>query len=112
MVVQVTQTRATACEPAPFPYPIWGHRVVEDADAQRVLVFGGWGGPTRAIEGIWGLRFSRQIWERQRTTGPSPVATGFPAVAFDTTRRRVIYFGGWAPDAREPADELWTLELL
>ena len=76
-----------------------GHGMVYDEARGRVVAVGGFAYP-------W--RFETLEWEGEdwldRVTPVSPVYRTDPAVAYDSTRRRTVLFGGWG---NQPLADTW-----
>jgi hypothetical protein len=77
--------------PAAAPPDRWWHGMVWDAARQRVVLFGGTGGPGVPTDDTW--EWDGRVWSRIATRfSPSP-RRGH-AMAFDAARGHTIVFGG------------------
>ena len=97
-----------------LPPPRYGHGAIYDAVRDRLLIFGGYGGPcdldeveTCDLNDLWALSLSGiPTWEQISTTGPSPPARHSAAVIYDPARDRMIVSGGSNSEG-----DTWALSL-
>jgi hypothetical protein len=85
------------------------HVAVVDAPGDRMIVFGGSDG-TQLLNDTWALPLSGDPgWVRVDVQGPAPTPRFSLAGAMDTTRRRLLVFGG--SDGSAFLNQLWALNL-
>ncbi|MBI5527235.1 MAG: hypothetical protein HY897_12945 [Deltaproteobacteria bacterium] len=78
------------------PLARWGHAMVYDEERQRVVVFGGsyYDGSSRYLADTWEWDGAAGIWIERTPAGVKPGARSRHAMAYDSTRRKVVLFGG------------------
>ena len=69
-----------------------GHALAYDNARGRVILFGGFTGPSFSLSDTW--EWDGNVWT-QRTPATSPPARGDHALAYDSARGRVVLFGGY-----------------
>ena len=90
------------------PSPRALHAAVYDDRRDRMMVFGGRGGP--AVNDLWELTFSGSLeWRRIDTIGTPPAPRFDHVVVFDPSRYRILVFGGM--DAGGAFNDAWSLSL-
>jgi hypothetical protein len=82
-------SRWTARNPATKPSARAGARMVFVSDRQRLVLFGGWD-LTTTLADTW--EWDGTNWHLLASTGPPDRQR--PALAYDSTRRRLVMFGG------------------
>ncbi len=98
------------------------HVAFFDATRNRLLVFGGNTAapamcnptPPHYEEAVWAYRVDCEAWERIEPNGPAPLDRSRMALAHDTTRNRVLLFGGrkrLPSGSYENYDEVWAFDL-
>ena len=112
-------TGPTAWQPlriaGPTPAPRWAFSAAYDAQADRVIVFGGVAfdpllGQDVLLHDVWQLSLAgTPQWSEIRAEGAYPPGRSSSAVAFDPVRDRLIVFGGDTDDAERNA--VFSLEL-
>lgn len=90
----------TNMEPATAPYGPLGARMVYDAGADRMILFGGWD-PTNlsdsgAFSDTWAYDYNTNAWTKMEPE-VSPPGRYFHAMAHDAESKRVILWGGYGP---------------
>jgi len=99
----------------PGPAPRWAFSAAYDAQADRVIMFGGVAFDPLLeqnvyLHEVWQLSLAGSPqWTEIRPEGTSPAGRSGSAVAFDPVRDRLIVFGGDTDDAAK--DETFSLEL-
>jgi hypothetical protein len=105
----------TSVGPASSPPARTDHALAYDSVSREVLLFGGWewfGGSPRYLADTW--RWNGTRWQ-QLTPAGAPGARIMPAMASDTTRNRVVLFGGqlfsgaYSPETWEWDGATWAL---
>jgi hypothetical protein len=77
------------------PTGLSGHSAVVDLTAKHMLVFGGINQGGGYSQTLYQLKlFAPHAWSSVSTTGPTPTARAFHAVAMDHVENRMILFGG------------------
>jgi hypothetical protein len=90
------------------PSPRALHSAIYDERRDRMIVFGGRGGP--ALNDLWELTFSGTLeWRPIVAQGPAPAPRFDHVAVYDPTRYRVIVFGGM--DAGGAFSDAWILNL-
>ncbi|MCX5970928.1 MAG: hypothetical protein NTV14_05420 [Coprothermobacterota bacterium] len=90
------------------PTPRIWHKMVWDDQEKKVLLFGG-SNPEAANSGmsdLWSFDFSLRQWTRLHPIGEHPSTRAAFAMAWDSTRGKLVLFGGQHPDEKK---EEWTL---
>lgn len=86
-----------------------GHSVICDEHSQRMLAFGGAGGPYQ--NNAWELPLSGGLtWTPIQASGTPPSAWSEHAAVYDSVRDRMIVFGG-TDDEGVAHNEAWTFSL-
>ena len=97
------------------PWQRFGAAAVYDASASRMVLFGGIVSPNFPVplNDAWALSLSGgPTWNQLALAAPLPSARYYCGAAFDSARRRLLVFGGIAPDApTDLVNELWALDL-
>lgn len=109
---------------SPDPGMLYGHTMVYDQIADRMLMFGGtFDGRLARDTQVWELPlrdvtpdgFGRLAWKPLTVMGPVPAARFFHSAAFDPSENRLVIFGGHAgsfPRGQEKVlSDTWALEL-
>lgn len=93
----------------PAPSGRLAHRAVYDAPRDRMLVFGGFDG-AQELNDVWALQFTPTLqWVQLSPAGPFPVGRHSAGLIDDTTRDRLVLFGGY--DGLGSRNDLWELPL-
>jgi N-acetylneuraminic acid mutarotase len=95
-----------------WPAARFRHTAVWDPDADRMLVFAGYGGgfPGGYLNDVWSYRPTAKGWERLE-----PLTEGMPAsrarhvAVWDSTRQRMLAMGGFAGGI-EYLSDLWAFD--
>jgi hypothetical protein len=84
---------------------------IYDPVGQRMILFGGWGGPT--LDDTWSLSLVDPSpgWQRIATAGPRPPARLEHTSIYDPVRHRMIIFGGKNTVAPYFMNDAWELDL-
>ena len=76
------------------PSPRWGHGVAYDADRERVVLFGGWPGPSPVIDAeTW--EWDGVQWELVAPAGAGPRTWIFFGMVYDPIRELTLVHGGY-----------------
>ncbi len=90
------------------PSPRALHAAVYDDRRDRMLVFGGRGGPP--LNDLWELTFSGSLeWRTIQAQGTPPPPRFDHVTIYDPVRYRILVFGGY--DASGAYNDLWALNL-
>ena len=97
-----------------LPQPRLGTSMVTDANSQRMVLFGGWGGGYLYLSDTWTLALdqAQPVWiSHPSAAHPDvyPSARLEHATAYDATRDRMLMFGGKA--GKYFFDGVWQLDL-
>ncbi len=85
------------------------HRMVFDAGAGRVLLFGGFDGNTE-LDDAWAYDIAANTWTEVQVTGNTPAGREEHALVYDPQAGRVLLFGGF--DASDTdLNDLWALTI-
>jgi N-acetylneuraminic acid mutarotase len=85
------------------------HRMVFDAGAGRVLLFGGFDGNTE-LDDTWAYDTASNTWNEVQVEGNTPVGREEHALVYDPHAGRVLLFGGF-DDADTDLNDLWALTI-
>lgn len=84
--------------------------VVYDPVGRRMIIFGGYSLPSGFSNDVWALSLSGQAkWSRVQTAGAPPSARAVTQWAYDSSRQRIVIFGGW--DGTNYLADTWALDL-
>jgi hypothetical protein len=90
------------------PSPRALHTAIYDDRRDRMMVFGGRGGPS--VNDLWELTLSGSLeWRRIETAGTPPPPRFDHIAVFDASRYRILVFGGM--DAQGAFNDAWSLSL-
>ena len=84
------------------------HMASYDSQANRMLIYGGQGGPGGFWDDIWALDLASEEWS-DLTPEERPDGRSFPTHIYDPINHRAILFGGQTGNG--PSDELWSFDL-
>ena len=88
----------------PSPSPRSAVAAAYDSQANRAIVFGGWGSyMSTRFDDTWSYDASSGAW-RRLDPNPHPSPRAFSALAYDSQSRRTILYGG------EGSDETWAYD--
>ena len=74
----------------------FGHSMIYDPAARKLLVFGGVLGTTgQPANDLWAYSFQANAWTRLHPPGAAPAARVYPSMVYDPVTRQAILFGGW-----------------
>jgi N-acetylneuraminic acid mutarotase len=85
------------------------HRMVFDASAGRVVLFGGFDG-TAELADTWAYDIASNTWTEVQTTGSVPAGREQHALVYDPHAGRVLLFGGF-DETDTDLNDLWALTL-
>ena len=89
------------------PSPRTDHGAVYDPVRGRMLVIDGYGGSD--FQDVWSLDLNLQTWTKLQPTGTAPSARDGHVLVYDSTRDRVLLFGGTT--AGNFLNDTWALTL-
>lgn len=96
----------------PTPAARGGHSAAYDPVAHRMIVIGGYDGislPHQRRNDVWALSLSEDLrWRDITPASPGPTARSSHEMVYDSTRHRMILFGGTDPSFLNDA---WALNL-
>jgi Galactose oxidase, central domain len=89
-----------------------GARAIFDPGSDRMLLFGGYSVPGDTLANdVWSLSLTGPpVWTRLFPSGTLPTRRTEGAVVYDSSRRRMVVFGGW-PQNPEGLSDVWALSL-
>ncbi len=101
------------------PNRLFGHTMVYDSKAQRMLVYGGTDNRDRGKSGVQALdlsgdNLSDATWSTLATSGTGPSDRYFHSAAYDPTNNWMVIYGGLRSGAFEDEsglDDTWALDL-
>ena len=83
--------------------------MVYDSSRNRVVLFGGWDG-TSDLNDTWEMTWngSNVTWTQVNSgASNSPSVRGWHAMVYDSSRNRVVLFGGWGSNR---LNDTWEYE--
>src|SRR5262249_3589964 len=89
------------------PSPRTGHGAVFDPVRGRMLVVDGYGGSD--FQDVWSLDLNLQTWTKLQPTGTAPSARDGHVLVYDSTRDRLLLFGGTS--GGNYLNDTWALSL-
>jgi len=90
--------------PANVPLGRYSHSMTYDSTHDRTILFGGWSGSKRGD--TWIYNYTDNSWTNVTTASTKPSARDNHRMAYDSTNKRTILFGGYP--AGSPNDETWV----
>jgi hypothetical protein len=85
-----------------------GHSAIYDPVRDRMVVFGGWSGPSTLNE-FWTLALAGEpVWMQLTPSGTPPSARSEHSAIHDQVRDRMVVFGGYSTS---PLNDVWVLSL-
>lgn len=103
----------TEMNPAVAPFGLMGARMVYDAGADRVILFGGADFTDDAaprFNETWAYDFNSNTWT-QRQPAEAPPGRSYFGMAYDESASKTLIFAGsFAQGAGERADEIWAYD--
>ena len=96
----------------PGPSAAYAAAATYDTARRTFVIAGGFDPPNKnAPRVLLQYDLHHGTWSTTEFADPSPDAMGKPATVYDSQRDALFLFGGWAPGATEPSDQLWTMPL-
>jgi hypothetical protein len=94
------------------PSARYGHTMVYDPDRARVVMFGGFGGPSRTrLNDIWEWDGTGWMDRTPSAAATKPTARYDAAMVYDASRKKIVLYGGNTGTAAPPGgtyvDETW-----
>lgn len=109
----VARRRWTNMQPDPAPFGLMGARMVYDAAADRIVLFGGADFTRESaprFNETWAYDFNSNSW-MQRRPGQHPPGRSYYGMAYDDQADKTLIFGGTlADDAEDRAGEMWAYD--
>jgi hypothetical protein len=91
--LEATWTEILTCGGPPLDRG--GHSAIHDPVMHRMIIFGGWSGSLEQnLNDTWALNLTKNIWTLVPTKGVLPEIRGGHVAVYDSSRHRMVVFGG------------------
>jgi N-acetylneuraminic acid mutarotase len=88
----------------------FGHSMIYDTKADRMIVFGGFNfNDNVATNDIWAYNYNNDTWTEMKPA-VSPPGRNFQSMAYDSKADRVIMWGGWGTTNADNDTSLWVFD--